>query len=302
MRTHLSSIARMVYTVACISLLAFLGCRSAPPPPPAASAVTMAERAESQAQKLSDQGQNWPAAARAWQLAADRFSLLNDLAGEAVALHNLAQAQSEIDQLDEAHKNLERAASLNQRIARTNELWRNQIALLQIEARSGQTDALQTRFASLTPQAEHLHSPALRGLFLNELGLWQKSQQDFAKAEHTFTEAEKQFKDARDQYGWATIAANSAELAEAQADYAASIRLWQQALAKFQAVSDPPGIARSLAGQGRALLAAKKDLPEAEALLRRAAHNFELLQKPREAAAVSELLAKALAAQGKASP
>ena len=298
MSVHLSRLASMV----CIALLALFGCRSASPPPPAAPAVSMAERAEAQAQKLSDQGQNWLAAARAWQLAADRFSLLNDLAGEALALHNLAQAEGEMDQLDQAHTNLQRAANLNQRIARTNEWWRNQIALLQVEARSGQTDALQSRFASLGPQAERLHSPALRGLFLNELGLWQKGQRDFSKAEHTFTDAEKQFKEARDQYGLATIAGNRAELAEAQTDYTASSRLWQEALAKFQTLSDPPGIARALAGQGRALLAARKDLPEAEALLRRAAHNFQVLQKPREAASAAELLAKCLAAQGKANP
>src|SRR5882672_9075852 len=163
MSARLARVAAVVYTVS----LALAGCRSAAPRPPAAPAVTVAERAESQAQKLSDQGQNWPAAAHAWQLAADRFSLLNDLAGEAVALHNLAQAQGEMDQLDEAQKNLERATSLNQKIGQTNEWWRNQIALLQIEGRSGQTAALQSRFASLTPQAEHLRSSALRGLFLN---------------------------------------------------------------------------------------------------------------------------------------
>src|SRR5262245_11267085 len=77
-------------TVGC--LLFVVSCRSAKPPPEPPLAVERAERATSQAVELL-QHENWPAAAAEWKKAADAASLLNDRKGEAVALHNLAQAQ-----------------------------------------------------------------------------------------------------------------------------------------------------------------------------------------------------------------
>jgi tetratricopeptide (TPR) repeat protein len=259
----------------------------------------MAERAEEQAVKLSQEQQNWPAAVRAWQLAADRFSLLNDLPGEAVALHNLAQAERQLDQAEQAHRHLEQAADLNKKTGRTNEWWRNQIALLQIESQTGKTQALTARFEKLLPLAARLQSHSLQGLFLNEVGLWQNSGGHFAEATRSFAQAEQEFKNAHDSSGVATVSANQARLYEEQKNYAGAIALWKTALVQFQSLREPQGIAAALAGQGRSLLSANQDLPAAEDLLRRAAHNYQLLQKPRQAQAALELLAQCLTAQGK---
>jgi len=259
----------------------------------------MAERAEEQAAKLSEQQQDWPAAARAWQLAADRFALLNDIAAEAVALHNLAQAQRELGQAEEARKNLEQAATLNERLGRTNEWWRNEIVLLQIDAQSLQHDPLKERFEKLQPLAGKLADRSIHGLFLNELGLWQTAQGQLAGAEKTFAAAEQNFKIAKDSFGLAVISANRAELCQTQKNYPAAIASWRSALTIFQSLHDPQGITRSLAGQGRALLAAKQDLPLAEDALRRAARNYHTLQKPKQAQATHELLAQCLTAEGK---
>src|SRR3989440_3214017 len=153
--------------------LALPGCRSAPPPAPPPPAVSMAERAEQQALKISSQDQNWPAAARAWQLAADRYALLNDVPRQAMALHNLAQAERQTGQIAKAGENLEQASKLNEHIGNTNQWWRNQIALLQIEAESKQIDQLKSRFEKLLPLAAQIRDRSITGLFLNELALWQ---------------------------------------------------------------------------------------------------------------------------------
>jgi hypothetical protein len=96
-------------------------------------------------------------------LAADRFSLLNDRAREAVALHNLAQAEREMDDTTNALKHLTQAASLNERAGRTNAWWRDQIALLQVEAESAQTQALKSR-PQLPPLEEAKPGPDHSGI------------------------------------------------------------------------------------------------------------------------------------------
>ena len=293
-----SRLSRLLPPSSCLLLLLLLGCHSAPPPAPTPPAVSMAQRAQAQAAGLSQQ-QNWPAALRAWQLAADRCSLLNDLANEAVALHNLAQAERELGQTAEARKNLERAALLNEKTGRTNEWWRNQIGLLQLEAEAAQMEALKARFEKLLPIASQLREPSTHGMFLVEAGLWQRSQGEFNKAAQSFAEAERDFKTAHDTAGLTAISANRAELSELRKDYAAAINFWKTALAQFQSMADPQGIARALAGQGRALLAANQELALAEDLLGRAAHNYRTLNMTKQARATLELLAQCLQAEGK---
>jgi len=282
----------------CLSLAFLLGCASAKPPPPAPPAITAANRAAGQAAELS-QRQNWPAAAREWKLAVDRFALLNDRAGEATALHNLAQAQLELGTLDQARRHLEQAASLNERTGRQEDWWGNQIALLQLEARSGQTNALQTRFEKLTPMAGEIKNRSLQGLFLNERALWQQSRSDLASAAQTLQQAQEHFQAANDRSGVAAVLANRAQLYEAQQNYAMAIETWRTALTRFESLADPRGITRALAGLGRSLLAAEKDLPAAEDMLRRATRNYRTLNSVKEAQATLELLKKCLVAQGK---
>jgi len=277
-----------------------LGCRSTPQPTPAPTAVTLVVRSEDQAAKLSHQ-QNWPAAARAWQLAADRASLLNDSAGEAVALHNLGQAERALGQNSAARQHLEQAAAQNEKLGHTAEWWRNQIALLQVEAdaEAGSTERLKARFNKLTPLSSQLRDHALLGLFLNELGLWQKKQGELSVSDQTFAKAEEDFKAAKDSFGVATVLVNRAQLFGEQKNYPAAISSWKTALQNFQALANPPGIARALAGQGQALLAAHEDLAGAEDLLRRALHNYRTLQNPKQAKATMEYLLQCLVAEGK---
>lgn len=279
--------------------LMFAGCSSRKPPPPVPVAMNVAQRTAAQATKLSE-SQNWGAAAREWQLAADRYAALNDRAGEAVALHNLAQVRKELGALDEAHKILEQAAKLNEDPAHANEWWRNQIALLQVEALSKQTEALKSRFEKLTPMAARLADSSLRGLFLNELGLWQQSEGDLEKASETFRQAEQNFRAARDELGMATVLANQARLAQQRQNYSEAIIAWRAALTKFEKLGDVRGIARALAGEGRARLS-EKDLPAAEALLRRASRNYRTMRAKEELESTLNALVECLVAQDKKS-
>lgn len=275
-----------------------LGCTSTKPPPAPAPAVAVASRTATQAAELSER-QNWTAAAREWKLAVDRFALLNDRRNEAIALHNLAHAQLELGHLDEAHRHLEQAAGLNEKLGHKEEWWRNQIALLQVEARLQQTNELRTRFEKLTPLAAGIRNRSIQGLFLNETALWHHGRSDFDQAAEAFEQARRHFEAAADRFGIAAVLANRAQLYERQQDYPLAIETWQKALASFESVADPRGVTRSLAGFGRTLLAAEKDFPVAEDFLRRAARNYHTLNFPKELNATLELLEQCLKAQGK---
>ena len=291
----LAATAQIVFPI----LLPFLlGCSTAQTLPPTPVAVSRADRTAEQAAKLSE-SQNWPAAAQEWKLAAERFGLLNDQAREAVALHNLAQAQRELGHAVPARRLLEEAASLNQKLGRTNEWWRNQIALLQLEALSADAAALRARFEKLAPVAEHLADRSVRGLFLNELGLWRQTQGDFTNAAACFLEAGRLYARGADPVGHAIVTANLARCFEARKNPEEALRFWRLALGEFERLADPHGIACALAGTGRSQLAAQRDLPAAEELLRRAARNYRLLQRVSDARTTLELLGNCLLAEGK---
>jgi tetratricopeptide (TPR) repeat protein len=279
-------------------LLLLSACSSAPPPPVLPPAVAQANHAAESARKLST-NENWPAAAREWQNAVDRYRLLNDRAGEAVALHNLSQACRALGDLDRARALLEQAAVLNQQLACGEEGWRNQIALLQVESQAKQTAALGARFARLAGSPPPDSQPQLQGLFLNELGLWQQRQGEHAKAGETFRRAEEAMAKAGDRHGVAAVLANRAQLDEAQRKFADALEKWAETRARFETLADPPGIAAALAGEGRVLLAAGQNLPAAEASLRRASENFRLLKMAGDRAAALRLLVACLVAQKK---
>ena len=278
--------------------LLYTACSSAPPPPVLPVAVAQANRAAETGRKLSA-NENWSAAVREWQSAVDRYRLLNDRANEAIALHNLAQADRALGELDRACPLLEQAADLNQQLGRNEEWWRNQIALLQVESLAKQTAALEARFTKLTASPPPDTQPQLQGLFFNELGQWQQRQGDFAKAEETFRRAEQAMTKAGDRSGAAVVLANRARLDEAQHKLPDALEKWGQALARFESLADPPGIAASLAGEGRVLLAAGQNLPAAETCLRRAAENFRLLKKNDDRAAALRSLVECLTVQKK---
>src|SRR5439155_9276144 len=99
--------------------------------------------------------------------------------------------------------------------------------------------------------------------------------------------------------GAATVVANQALVLERQGKHREAAESWRLAQNRFEALANPIGIALSMAGRGRALLAAHEQLPVAEDLLRRAARNFRALHDAKEAQQAVELLRKAMDAQGK---
>jgi tetratricopeptide (TPR) repeat protein len=271
------------------------GCRSAKPPPEPPLAVARAERASVQARNLAEQ-QNWGAAAAEWRNAAKEASLLNDGVGEATALHNLADTERQLRQYDNAVSNALAAAGINEALGRKQDWWRNQILLLQLE--DLQTNrSTAARLDQLQPRIAEVNDPATRGAFWNEVGLWQQRQGDLVKAAETFLQAQSEYANVNDDAGVATIIANRAKLLETQGDPELAARMWADALRRFEALAEPIAIAHALLGHGRTLMTARKDLPQAEMHLRRAARNFRHLQMYNEAAEADALVARLNAGQ-----
>jgi tetratricopeptide (TPR) repeat protein len=277
---------------------ALFGCRSSRPPPPRPPAVLQAERSALQAARLSDL-QNWPAAAHAWARAVENYSLLNDRPHEAIALHNLAQAERELGQWREANEHLTQAARLNAFSGRTNDWWRNQIALVQLESASDQMNAVDQRIGSLLALTNSITEPDLRGLFLNELGQWHHRRGELAEAESELKGAAVVFTRLGDKQGNAVVAANLARLRETQGQFDVAARAWREVLPSFEELGHPAGITDALAGLGRSLTATKTELALAEDCLRRAAANYRTLRRDRDYRLARQSLAECLRAQGK---
>jgi tetratricopeptide (TPR) repeat protein len=285
-------------SLALLAAVLLFGCTSAKPPKPIAPAVESADRSASQAAKLSAQG-NWQAAAGQWQSALDHYRLINDRSNEAIALHNLAEAKDQTGDHNTAHSLFESAAALNSKLGNDDQWWRNQIALLELEARSQQTTELAARFEKLTPLSKQLPSRGLKALFLNELGLWHSGQGKFDDAGKEFAEALQLFRVDKNESGTGTVLANQALLLERQNKYHDAAQAWAVAQKAFETLADPTGISVSMAGRGRSLLEAGEDLPAVEDFLRRAAQNFRVLRADKQAQEASKLLERALTAQGK---
>lgn len=256
-----------------------VGCSSTPPPSPAPLSKVVSVQAAETAARLSQAG-NWVAAAREWQKAADWFTALNDPVLEAMALHNLAQAQKELGRLDPARRNLETAASLNRDHGQTNTWWRNQLVLLQVDELAGDTNALAVRFASLAPEIETRAPAQVPGLYLLEWGRWQMRSGNWAAAEQAFGQAALEFSKAADRPGSAAVLVNRATLAMRQANYPQSLKDWQAALHEYEKMADPAGVAAALTGLGDSLLAENPKSPEGIQFLQRAARSFRVQQRP----------------------
>jgi tetratricopeptide (TPR) repeat protein len=260
--------------------------------------VSVADRLTTQAETLSQQ-QNWPAAAAEWRKSAEQFGLLNDLPQEAIALHNQGEAEQEQGHSEEARKLFNAAAEINQKTGRDAEWWRNQIALLQVDAvLPNRSQDLEKRFEELLPKSKNLN-PLLQGLYQNEFGLWQMHKKEWKEAGAAFGSAEKDFQQAQNPGGAAATVANRALRAESTEEFATAETLWRDALSRYEKLAAPADIARSIAGIGRSLLKQEKKLPESEDLLRRAANNFSVLKLEGERKKALQALAANLKAQGR---
>jgi len=278
-----------------LALVLLCGCRSAPPPAPVPAARLQAMRVAENAARLS-QAENWTAAIFEWQTAADRFALLNDRTNEAVAWHNLGQAQRETGDYQPAHIALERASAMNRALGLTNAWWRNQLALIQLEDALGNTNGAAARIQLL--QANRAPDN-LQGYFLNELGRHQSDAGEFSAAQSSLNQARQAFERTQDQPGLAAIAVNRALLSVRQKQYSPALAEWQRARSVYETLADPLGIARTLLGEGQTLLEAGLDPLKAEALLRHAARNYATLHHPREQERALASLIDCLRAQAK---
>ena len=281
-----------------LAVVLLAGCHSAKPPAPAPMHVEEAQRAAAQAAKFSEE-ENWSAATQQWKLAADLYFLLNDRTNAAVALHNLGEAYREAGNWKPADGALWDAARINEELGRGKEWFRNYLALAQVAANAGNTNAAAERLEALSKRVGELDDPQLKGTFHNEIGLWRLEQGRFSEAGEALERAANYFKQVKDDYGTATVLANQAKLYERQGNYPAAMDGWQAALVQFDSLANPSGIAHALLGLGRTLLLADQDLPKAEDLLRRAVRNYQTLKKAKELAEAEALLAKCLKAEGK---
>ena len=275
--------------VVSLLILVLPGCVSNNPPAPRSQAVQRAEAAEEAARRHSQNG-HWSAAAAAWRQAADRYALLNARSREAAAWHNLAIAQKHLRDLDAASEASRKAAALNKSLDREQEWWRNQIALLQINALRPSPQDLDLQFTQLIPRTTAIKDPATHGLFLNEWGLWLWRQGDYDAAHAKFDLAMARFQEAEHAPGKASVLANQALVLESEKRFAEAGDTWQTALRQFESLGDPRGIATSMAGLGRSTLAADPSSKHALDLLHRAARNFQLLDLSEQQAQVEALL------------
>ena len=225
--------------------------------------------------------QNWPAAKKQWQSTADRYAALNDLPGQAIALHNLAQSEYQLGELSEAQPQIEAAAELNQQTGRTNEWWRNQILELQIEAAANSPD-LGPHLERLTPAARNLADQEIKGCFLNERALFAQRNGAFDQAFEDWRLAAEAFQKARSAFGQAVVLANRAALDSRRGEQSEALRDWTEALQWFEKLADERGIARANLGLGKTLLAVGSDLARAAAVLSRAADAYRYLKMPAE--------------------
>ena len=248
------------------------------------------------AAKLSA-ARNWAAAKKQWQLAADRYAALDDLPGQAIALHNLAQSEYQLGEFSEAQAQIQAAAELNQQTGRTNEWWRNQILQLQLEAAANAPD-LGPHLERLTPQAGNVADQEIQGCFLNERALFAQRNGEFDQAFEDLRLAAEAFQKARSAFGHAVVLANRAALDSGRGKQSDALRDWSEALQSFEKLADERGIARANLGLGKTLLAGGNDLNRAAAVLSRAADAYRYLKMPGEESDALGSLLKVAETQG----
>jgi tetratricopeptide (TPR) repeat protein len=158
---------------------------------------------------------------------------------------------------------------------------------------------LADRFQKLQALLPSLANLELRALFLNELGQWQTQNGQYSDAASSLHQAEEYFAKSASPLGVAAVLANRGQFFMAQKNYDAAEREWDRALVSYEMLAEPEGIARALAGKGRALLLANRDLPVAEDCLARAAHNYHTLGKLEEQVVVLDALLLCLTSESK---
>jgi tetratricopeptide (TPR) repeat protein len=263
-----------------------VGCASKPVPPPPPRAWEEAGRLSRQAALLQSHG-DWNGALAWWDRAARQFQLLNDRTNLAMAWHNLGVSHRALGQTQEATDDLERAASLNAALGLTNAWWRNQIALLQVANDSAQPGRSE-RLMLLDQHPGRPMEGTLGAILAQERA---RTWMDEGRLPEALTEAERAvaaFAGVGDRGGQAAAHVTLAKILRRLGRHGDAARIWREALAEFEALGDPRGVAVSLAGWGGCLAAEGLNLAQAMDLLKRAEANYRSLGLADEAEALAK--------------
>ncbi len=274
--------------------LAFLavagaGCAGRPVPAPP-RAVAEAERLVAQASKLQAE-ENWPGAADWWRRAGQQYQLLNRRGDVALARHNEGICRRAMGQLGVSHALLEEASAANRDLGRTNAWWRNQIALLQLENESDLGRA-SARLESLEPRLAGIAEPSLVALLRHEEARTRAGQGRLPEALSASARAAAAFQALGEAGGSAAVLLTRARIFQMRGDSVEAVAAWREALAAFERMGHPRGVAMSLSGLGVSLARGGGTREEAESILRRALENLAALKMEAESRVVQDELGK----------
>lgn len=282
-------------TLLLLGVAVHVGCasRSGAGPAPEPRVAVEAERLARQAAKLQSE-ENWNGAVVWWHRAGQQYGLLNREADVALAQHNEGVCRRALGQPGEARELLERAAATNERLKRTEDWWRNQVALLQLDLAEPEVGKAERRLAALTALAGE--RPPERGVaaVLAHEGArleWQGGR--YAEALALADRALGLFREAGDAAGVAAVRVVQGGVWTAQGRKAEAETAWREALGEFERLGQPRGVAVALAGLGGVLSADPGRREEAERVLRRAIDNLRALRMESEARAAEDQLARA---------
>lgn len=259
------------------------------PPAPPPRTIVQADRLARQAAQLQA-AENWPAAAAAWARAGQQYQLLHQPAPRAMAWHNEALCRLASGDPAAARDLLERAAEANRERGATAVWWRNQVALLQLEATTlpeGAGPRLARLEASPGPT-----EPRIAALLDHEAArvLWRERRLDDALTR--VRRARQTFIAVGDAEGAAAAQVTEARLLADRGEGEASEQVWRQALQAYETLGAPRGIAVCLAGLGASLATRDPLDPRAAALLEQAVENLHALGMKEEAQIAAADLAR----------
>lgn len=271
--------------------LVLAGCRSKPVPPAPPAALADADRLAREGARLLAQ-ENWPGAVAWWQRAGQNYRLLNRLELVALARHNEAVARRALGESATARKLWEEAAQLNQSLGRTNDWWRNQLSLFQLEVDVDPDGAGVRRAALESRQGELTGEPGLAAHWAAEEARWHGVRGNAAEAMASATLAVQRFAAVHDRAGEAAAWCTVGRAARQMGRSAEAVAAWRKALALFEGLGHPRGIAAALAGLGGALVQ-EGNAVEGRGFLAAARDNYLALRRDADAGVVAAELAAA---------
>lgn len=269
-------------------VLSWLGC-AGPAPVPVSREVDDAQRSARMAARLQGDRQ-WASAAIAWERAARQFRLLNRSAPWAVAAHNEGVARLQLGEWDKARDCLETAMRLNSDLGDTAAVWRNQLALLQLDLADPSADPVPRSLELEARQGELGTDSRMQGLLAHELSRVRLGQGDLEAAAEWSERAEAVFTGLKDALALAAVWTVQGEIAGASGRWQAAAEAWQKALVLYRDQGDPEGVAAALAGWGRSLAADGSAPEEARRVLSLAVENLTDLGQVTEAERVRGVL------------